>query len=53
MLILEVAEDDLKAYIFEAFFQLRLNTVTDEILTKDYTLVADAVFFVDAEVLGV
>lgn len=43
---------DLKEYIKKDNFTLRLNTVTDEFLTQDHSIAIHAVFFVDAELLG-
>ncbi|WP_345373347.1 hypothetical protein [Algivirga pacifica] len=43
---------DLQEYIKKDEFQLRLNTVTDELITQDYTINIDATFFIDAKVLG-
>ncbi len=51
-LSLETSGDDLKAYIKKDNFQLRLRTVTDEVISQDYELRADSRFFVDAKVLG-
>jgi len=44
---------DIKEYIKMDSFSLRLNTVTDEIITSDYYIDVDAVFFVDAKILGI
>lgn len=44
---------DIKEYIKKDSFSLRLNTVTDEIITSDYYIDVDAVFFVDAKILGI
>jgi len=43
---------DLKEYIKKDSFTLRMNTVTDEILTRDYNIDIHSVFFVDAKILG-
>ncbi len=50
---LETTSDDLKEYIKKDNFKLDVETVTDEILTKDYTLDIHTVFFVDAKILGI
>lgn len=49
---LETANDDIKEYIKKDSFSLRLNTVTDEILTSDYQINIHSEFFVDAKILG-
>lgn len=43
---------DLKEYIKKDKFNLRLNYVTDEVLTSDYHIDVYTKFFVDAEILG-
>lgn len=52
-LMLEVSNENFKDYIAGDKFSLRLNTVTDEIITTDHELVMHAEFFVDAKVLGI
>ena len=52
MLSLETADTDLKEYIKKDEFSLRLNTVTDELITSDYQIKLEAIFFVDAKILG-
>lgn len=49
---LDVTGVDLKEYIKKDKFYLRLNKETDEILTSDHHIDIDAVFFVDAKILG-
>ncbi|MEJ6617415.1 MAG: hypothetical protein QNL61_10955 [Crocinitomicaceae bacterium] len=44
--------EDLKEYIKKDNFTLRVNTVTDEILTSDYHINIFSRFFVDAKILG-
>ncbi len=44
--------DDLQAYIKKESFTLSVKTVTDEMLSHDYTIDIDAVFGVDARILG-
>jgi len=51
-LALETTHLDLKAYIKKDAFSLKVSTVTDEILTSDHHIDMHAVFFVDAELLG-
>lgn len=53
VLDLETVDVDIQEYIKADSFSLRLNTVTDEILTSDHTLEVNAVFFVDAKILGI
>ena len=48
---LEVTELDLKEYIKEEQFSLRLNTETDELLASDHDIDVYSVLFVDAKVL--
>ncbi len=50
---LETADDNLKDYILKDSFQLRTETVTDQLLTQDTDIEIDAVFWVDAKILGV
>lgn len=52
VLNLEITDLDLKDYIMKDDFNLRLNTVTDELIMSDYTISIKSVFFVDAEILG-
>ena len=49
---LDVTNADLKEYIKKDAFTLRLNTVTDEVLTSDHHFDVNSIFFVDAKVLG-
>lgn len=49
---LDTAGEDLKEYIIKDEFSLRVNTITDEILTSDHQIDIHSIFFVDAEVLG-
>lgn len=50
---LQTTDTDLKNYIKQSSFTLRLNTVTDKLLTSDYKIDIHAEFFVDAKILGV
>jgi hypothetical protein len=49
---LELTGADLKEFILKDKFSLRLNTVTDEILTSDHSIDIQSIFFVDAKILG-
>jgi len=52
VLNLEVVNTNLKDYILKDSFKLRLNTVTDELMSSDYHIDIKSVFFVDAKILG-
>jgi hypothetical protein len=52
-LTLETTGIDIQEYIKADNFQLRLNTVTDEIITSDHHIDLHSVFFVDAKILGI
>jgi hypothetical protein len=49
---LDTSDIDLKDYIKSDKFGLRLNTVTDELLSTDHELEVNSTFFVDAKILG-
>ena len=49
---LETSNDDIKAYIIKDKFMLKVNTVTDKIITSDYEVNINSVFWVDAKILG-
>ncbi|WP_405384477.1 hypothetical protein [Maribacter sp. LLG6340-A2] len=49
---LDTSDADLKEYIKKDEFSLRLNTVTDELLSSDHELEVNSTFFVDAKILG-
>ncbi len=49
---LETSSDDLEEYIKKDAFNLRVNTRTDEIIESDHEILINAVFFVDARILG-
>ncbi len=49
---LDVTLTDIKDYIKKDKFGLEVKSVTDKLITKDHTLKVDAVFFVDAKILG-
>jgi len=50
---LETSDIDLKEFIKKEKFKLRLNTVTDEIITSDHHIEVNSIFFVDAKILGI
>ncbi|GGX31503.1 hypothetical protein [Aquimarina muelleri] len=49
---LDVTDKDLKEYIKKDKFKLRLNTVTNKILTSDHKIDVNTVFFIDAKIFG-
>ncbi|WP_405400681.1 hypothetical protein [Maribacter sp. Asnod2-G09] len=49
---LDTSDTDLKEYIKSDEFSLRLNTVTDELMSSDHELEVNSTFFVDAKILG-
>lgn len=49
---LETTGADMQEYIKKENFSLRVNVVTDEILTAEYKINVNSVFFVDARILG-
>ena len=48
-----VLDIDLKEYIKKDEFNLRLNTVTDEVINEDHEIDVNSTFFVDAKILGI
>ncbi len=50
---LETSDDNLKEYILKDSFTLRTETVTDQLITQDTDIEIDAVFWVDAKILGI
>ncbi|MDW5288666.1 hypothetical protein [Formosa sp. PL04] len=52
VMFLDTSNEDLKAYIFKDSFYLKVKTGTDEVLTQDYDIDINTVFFVDAKILG-
>ena len=52
-IVLELTNSNLKDYLTQPEYSLRLNTVTDELITSDHKINVHSVFFVDAKVLGV
>tara|TARA_R110000868_G_scaffold80006_1_gene227329 strand:- start:46 stop:579 length:534 start_codon:yes stop_codon:yes gene_type:complete len=52
VITLETSDLDLKEYIKSDEFSLRLNTVTDELMSSDHELEVNSTFFVDAKILG-
>lgn len=51
-LVLDCTGANLKDYIVKDAFKLKVNTITDELLTADHHIDLKAVFFVDARILG-
>ena len=52
VITLDTSDTDLKEYIKSDEFSLRLNTVTDELMSTDHELEVNSTFFVDAKILG-
>jgi len=50
---LDTSDVDLKEYIKKDKFNLRLNTVTDEVISQDHEIDVKSTFFVDAKILGI
>ena len=50
---LDVLGQELKAYLKEDNFNLRIKTITDETISETHTIVVDTKFRVDAKILGV
>lgn len=50
---LNVIPDDLKDYVIKESFSLRAESVTDQIITHDYTINVMLTYWVDAKVLGI
>lgn len=53
VLKLDTSNDDLQSYLKKDQFNLRLATVTDEIITSDHHINVKSVFFVDAKIFGI
>ena len=49
---LNVSNEDFKEYIKKDEFSLRVNTITDEILTSDHQIDIASSFFIDGKILG-
>jgi hypothetical protein len=49
---LTTSDDNLEAYIKKDKFKMRVKTVTDELISEDHEVQIDAVYWVDAEVVG-
>lgn len=45
--------DDLKEYLKKDKIKIRVGTTTDKIVTENVTIKTDAIFFVDAKILGI
>lgn len=52
VLELDTSNEDLKEYIKKDKIVLRMNTVTDELITTEHQIDIHSVFFVDARILG-
>ncbi|CAM4295399.1 hypothetical protein ZORO111903_12115 [Zobellia roscoffensis] len=52
VLDVDVIDVDLKDYIKKDKFNLRLETVTDELISTDHEIDVNTTFFVDAKILG-
>ena len=50
---LETVGDDLKEYIKKDEFDLKLTTVTDELILSNHDIEVKSKFFVDAKILGI
>ncbi len=50
---MNVEDMDIQEYIKKDKFFLRLNTVTDKVLTNDCLIDVKTIFFVDAKILGI
>lgn len=53
LLDLKTSDVDIQEYIKKDNFSLKLNTITDEIITSDHHIDVNSMFFVDAKVLGI
>jgi len=51
-LVLSITQSDLKEFIKKDEFDLRVYTITDEVLTSDHTIDVLSSFHVDAEIFG-
>jgi hypothetical protein len=52
LIFLDSEGQNLEAFIKKDEIELRVKTVTDEILTQDYTIKIHTEFFIDAKILG-
>jgi hypothetical protein len=52
-LILETVDIDLKDYVKAEELKLKIKTVTSKILNTEHHVELNAVFYVDAQILGV
>ena len=50
---IESEQENLEEYVKKDEIQLRVETVTDEILTQDYNIKIHTEFFIDAKILGI
>ena len=53
MLELDILGQELKAFIKEDSFKLRIETVTDQTISETHDITIDTKFRVDAKILGV
>lgn len=53
ILNLEVTDDNLRDYIIQDEFSLRVKTITDELISQDHVIDVNSTFFVDAKILSV
>ncbi|MCB0430707.1 MAG: hypothetical protein H6585_02610 [Flavobacteriales bacterium] len=52
-LYLETTDADLQAFVKKDTFKIKVDVVTDEVITQDYTIQVNAKFHVNARVLGI
>lgn len=52
VLKLNVSDQNLKKYLVKDNFSLKVNTVTDEVFSKEYQIKIASSFYVDAKILG-
>ncbi|WP_159021006.1 hypothetical protein [Algibacter sp. L3A6] len=51
-LMLETTNEDLKVYIKSDAYTLRVEAVTDELISEDHNIDVNSTFFVDAKIFG-
>ncbi|WP_422359781.1 hypothetical protein [Reichenbachiella sp.] len=49
---LDVSDDDIKEYLTQDKFKLKVSTTTDETIEQDHDIEINSTFFVDAKILG-
>ena len=52
-ILLDIIDEELKAFIKKDSYKLRVKTVTDETINETHTIIIDTKFRVDAKILGV